>query len=167
MGKTLSLLGIGLAFLLAVPVAAAEGDPAALAAKLKEAKVSLQQGFSASAKSGKPISGKFEVEDGKLQLSVYTAKGDAFSEVIVDHKTGKVVKAEPITSSDDLTAAKAQNDAMAKANTSLSAAVSRALKGNKGYRAVSATPSMKDGHPTADVTLLKGTESKTVSEALD
>jgi len=167
MGKTLSLLGIGLAFLLAVPAAAAEGDAATLAAKLKEAKVSLQQGLSASAKDGKPISGKFEVEDGKLQLSVYTAKGDAFSEVIVDHKIGKVVKAEPITSGDDLTAAKAQNDAMAKANTSLSAAVSRALKANKGYRAVSATPSMKDGHPTAEVTLLKGTESKTVSEALD
>ena len=167
MGKTLSLLGIGLALLLAVPVAAAEGEAAALAAKLKEAKVSLQQGLSASAKNGKPISGKFEVEDGNLQLSVYTAKGDMFSEVIVDQKTGKVVKAELITSGDDFTAAKAQNEAMAKANTSLSAAVSRALKANKGYRAVSATPSMKDDHPTAEVTLLKGTESKTVSEALD
>ena len=167
MGKTLSLLGIGLALLLAVPAAAAEGDAAALAAKLKEAKVSLQQGLSASAKNGKPISGKFEVEDGKLQLSVYTAKGDTFSEVIVDQKTGKVVKAELITSGDDLTAAKAQSEAMAKAKTSLANAVSRALKGNKGYRAVSATPSMKDGHPIAEITLLKGTESKTVSEVLD
>src|SRR2546428_9833582 len=144
MGKPLSLLGIGLAWLLAVPAAAAEGDAAALAAKLKEAKVSLQQGLSASAKNGKPISGKFEMEDGKLQLSVYTAKGDTFSEVIVDQKTGKVVKAELITSGDDLTAAKAQNEAMAKANTSLSAAASRAVKENKGYRAVSATPAMKD-----------------------
>jgi len=167
MAQTLSLLGIGLAFLLAVPAAAAEGDAAALAGKLKEAKVSLQQGLSASAKNGKPISGKFEVEDGKLQLSVYTAKGDAFSEVIVDHNTGKVVKAEAITSGDDLTAAKAQNEAMVKASTSLSAAVGRASKANKGYRAVSVTPSMKDGHPTAEITLLKGTESKTVSEALD
>ena len=167
MGKSSSLLGIALAVLPVVSAAAAEGDAAALAAKLKEAKVSLQQGFSASAKSGKPISGKFEVEDGKLQLSVYTAKGDAFSEVIVDHKTGKVVKSEPITSGDDLTAAKAQSETMAKAKTSLSAAVSRAQKANKGYRAVSATPSLKDGHPTAEITLLKGTESKTVSEALE
>ncbi|HYS10800.1 MAG TPA: hypothetical protein VEP66_18825 [Myxococcales bacterium] len=167
MGKLSSLLGIALAVLPVVSAAAAEGDAAALAAKLKEAKVSLQQGFSASAKSGNPISGKFEVEDGKLQLSVYTAKGDGFSEVIVDHKTGKVVKSEPITSGDDLTAAKAQSEAMAKAKTSLSAAVSRAQKANKGYRAVSATPSLKDGRPTADVTLLKGTESKTVSEALE
>src|SRR5437879_12267478 len=139
MGKTLSLLGIGRALLLAVPAAAAEGDAAALAAKLKEAKVSLQQGLSASAKNGKPISGKFEVEDGKLQLSVYTAKGDMFSEVIVDQKTGKVVKAELITSGDDLTAAKAQNEAMARANTSLSAAGSGALQANTGYDAGSAT----------------------------
>jgi len=167
MGKLSSLLGIALAVLPVVSAAAAEGDAAALAAKLKEAKVSLQQGLSASAKNGNPISGKFEIEDGKLQLSVYTAKGDAFSEVIVDHKTGKVVKSEPITSGDDLTAAKAQSEAMAKAKTSLSAAVSRAVKANKGYRAVSAIPSLKDGHPTAEVTLLKGTESKTVSEALE
>src|SRR5258708_11874895 len=101
MGKTLSLFGIAIAFLGALPAAAAEGDAAALAAKLKEAKVSLQQGLSASAKSGNPISGKFEVEDGKLQLSVYTAKGDGLSEGIVDHKTGKVLKSEPITSGDD------------------------------------------------------------------
>ena len=106
MGKTLSLLGIGLALLLAVPVAAAEGDAAALAAKLKEAKVSLQQGLSASAKNGKPISGKFEVEDGKLQLSVYTEKGGAFSEVVVDPKTGRVAKVEAIEGGEDLPAAK-------------------------------------------------------------
>ena len=167
MAKTFSLLGTALSFVFAVPALAAEGDATALAAKLKGAGVSLQQGLSASAKSGKPISGKFELEDGKLQLSVYTAKDDGFSEVIVDHKTGKVLKAEPITSGDDLTAAKAQNEAMGKAKTSLSAAVTRAVKENKGYRAVSATPAMKDSHPTAEITLLKGTESKTVSEALD
>jgi len=68
---------------------------------LKEAKISLQRGVTASAKEGKPISAKYEVEDGKLQLSVYTMKGATFSEVIVDHKTGKVAKAEPITKADD------------------------------------------------------------------
>ena len=45
-------------------------------------------------------------------------KGDKFSEVIVDHKTGKVAKAEPITGADDLSAAKAQGEAMAKAKRS-------------------------------------------------
>jgi len=134
---------------------------------LKDAKVPLQQGLTASAKEGKPISAKYEVEDGKLQLSVYTMKGENFSEVIVDHKTGKIAKAEPITQGDDLTHAKEQSAAMAKAKRSLGAAASEALKENKGYRVVSVFPTLKDGHPVADVTIVKGNEWKTVSEKLD
>jgi hypothetical protein len=45
-----------------------------LAGKMKEAKISLERGIAASASTGTPISAKYEVEDGKLQLSVYTAK---------------------------------------------------------------------------------------------
>jgi hypothetical protein len=41
------------------------------------------------------------------------------------------------------------------------------VKENKGFRAVSVTPALKDGHPVADVTLVKGTEWKSVSEKLD
>ena len=140
---------------------------AELAKALPSAKVSLADGLAASAREGTPISGKFELEEGKLQLSVYTMKGDTFSEVIVDHKTGKVAKAEPIASGDDLTAAKAQSEAMAKAKRSLDAAASEAVKENKGYRVVSVMPALKDGHPVADVTLVKGAEWKTVSEKLD
>ena len=51
-------------------------ERAELAKALKDTKVSLEKGLSASESQGKPISGKFEVEDGKLQLSVYTMKGD-------------------------------------------------------------------------------------------
>ena len=94
-------------------------------------------------------------------------KGDKFSETIVDHKTGKIAKTEPITKGDDLTHAKSQSEAMAKATRSLDAAATEAVKENKGYRAVSVMPEMKDGHPVADVTLVKGTEWKTVSEKLD
>ena len=54
-------------------------EHAELAKALNEAKMSLQRGLTASAKEGKPISAKYEVEDGKLQLSVYTMKGDKFS----------------------------------------------------------------------------------------
>jgi len=53
-------------------------DRAELAKAVAAAKVSLEQGLSTSAHEGKPISAKFEIEDGKLQLSVYTAKGDKF-----------------------------------------------------------------------------------------
>jgi uncharacterized membrane protein YkoI len=94
-------------------------------------------------------------------------KGDKFSEVIVDHKTGKIAKSEPITQGDDLTHAKDQSAAMAKAKRSLGAAASEAVKENKGYRVVSVFPTVKDGHPVADVTLVKGNEWKTVSEKLD
>ena len=142
-------------------------ERAELAKAMKDAKVPLAQGVSASAKEGKPISGKYEVEDGKLQLSVYTMKGDKFSEVIVDHKTGKVAKAEVITKDDDLKYAKAQSQAMAKAKRSLAAAASDAVKANAGYRAISVMPSMKDDHAVAEVTLLKGAEWKTVTEKLD
>ena len=142
-------------------------EHAELAKALKDAKVTLEKGLSASEHEGKPISGKFEVEDGKLQLSVYTMKGDKFSEVIVDHKTGKVAKTEAITGGEDLTAAKAQSGAMAKAKLSLQAATEKAVKANKGYRAVSVIPTLKEGHPVADVTLVKGNEFKTVSDKLD
>jgi hypothetical protein len=142
-------------------------ERAELAKALTEAKISLQRGVTGSAKEGKPISAKYEVEDGKLQLSVYTMKGDAFSEVIVDHKTGKVAKAEPITKADDLKDAKAQSEAMAKAKRSLEAATAAAVKENKGFRAVSVMPAMKADHPVADVTLVKGAEWKTVPEKLD
>jgi len=144
-----------------------DAEHAELAKALGDAKISLQRGLTASTKEGKPISAKYEVEHGKLQLSVYTMKGDKFSEVIVDHKTGKVAKAEPITGGDDLTAAKAQSETMTKAKRSLEAAAAEAVKENKGYRVVSVMPALKDGHPVADVTLVKGNEWKTASEKLD
>lgn len=142
-------------------------DRAELAKAVTAAKVSLEQGLSASASEGKPISAKFEIEDGKLQLSVYTAKGDSFSEVAVDYNTGKTAKTEAITSGEDLSAAKTQSEAMAKAKQSLHAALTRSLKGNPGFRAVSIFPALKDGHPVAEITLVKGDEWKTGSEKLD
>ena len=154
-------------FIAVFAVSARGEEKSDLATNLKDAGISLENGIAASQSKGTPISAKYEVENGKLQLSVYTAKGDSFSEVVVDHKTGKVAKSEPITSGDDLTAAKSQNEAMGKAKTSLQAAVSKVVKANKGYKAVGATPSVKDGHPTADITLMKGADSKTVSAQLD
>ena len=138
----------------------------ALATALKEAKVSLASGLKAAEKEGRPISGKFELEDGKLQLSVYTMKADKFSEVIVDHKTGKVAKSEPITGGDDLTAAGKQAQAMGKTKSSLRDVIAKAEKANPGYHAVSVVPEVENGKPQADVTLLKGTASKSVDEPL-
>ena len=149
--------------------AAEEGSsPAALAKALPEAKLSLEQGLKASEREGRPISGKYEIEDGALQLSVYTMKGsNDFEEVIVDHKSGAVKKAEKITEGDDLKEAKEQSQAMAKAKVSLEKAVDGAAKANSGYRAVSVTPTLKGGKPVAEVTLMKGAEVKKVTEKLD
>ena len=144
-----------------------EGDQGAVVKALPQAKISLGQALDACEREGKPISAKFEMEDGKLQLSVYTMKGDKFSEVIVDHMSGKVSKAEPITGGEDLAAAKSQSEAMAKAKRPLRAAVDEALKANKGYRAVSVVPALNEGHPVAEITLAKGEELKTVAEKLE
>ncbi len=162
---TLAIALIGVA---AAPVARAEEpkDKAELAKAVRDAKVSLQKGLGASAKEGKPISAKYEMHEGHLQLSVYTAKADKFSEVVVDHKSGKVAKAEPITQAEDLSAAKEQSAAMGKASVSLQKAVGKAVYANKGYKAVSVYPSVKDGEPVAEVTLVKGDDWKTVTEKL-
>src|SRR4030095_7786667 len=171
MKKTAVTVALLVAWMFMVPMGWAQkpddAEHAELAKALGDAKISLQRGLTASTKEGKPISAKYEVDEGKLQLSVYTMKGDKFSEVIVDHKTGKVAKAEPITKDDDLKAAKAQSEAMAKAKRSLDAAAVETVKANKGFRAVSVMPAMKDEHPVAEVMLLKGTEWKTLAEKLD
>lgn len=144
-----------------------EKENGELAEALESVKVSLGDGLRASEAQGTPISGKFEMDDGKLQLSVYTMKDDKFFEVIVDHKTGRVSKAEPITGGDDLAAAKAQAEAMAKAKSSLYDVTARVVKANKGSQAVSIAPSLKDGRPLAAITLVRNDNFKTISSPLD
>lgn len=163
---TLAITGLLGTVVLSAQEDAARGQ-AELAASLNAAKISLQQALSAGASKGKPISGKFEVEGGKLQLSVYTVKGNKFFEVIVDHTNGAIAKSEEITSGDDLTAAQAQSKAMANAKLSLTEATAKATSTNEGYRAVSSVPTIKDGHPVAEITLAKGNDFKSVSEKLD
>ena len=141
-------------------------EQAALATALGPKHVTLEVGLAAAAKQGTPISAKYEYQDGKLQLSVYTEKGGKFSEVIVDHHTGKVAKIDKITSGDDYKDAQSQSQAVANAKTSLTAALTKAVGANPGYGAVSATAVLKNGKPVAEITLLKGREFKTVDQPL-
>jgi hypothetical protein len=149
------------------PRAEDEDNSAALAKALPQASVSLEQGLKASERQGKPISAKYEIEDGTLQLSVYTIKGDQFSEVIVDHKSGSITKAEPITDAADMKEAQEQSAAVAKAKLPLDAAVDGAVKANSGYRAVGVIPMLDGGQPVATITLMKGDDVKKVMEKLD
>ena len=165
--STLLIVAISLSGGLFAPAWAEGGDPAALAAAMKDATATLQGGLKASEPQGTPISAKFEIEDGKLQLSVYTMKGDGFMEVVADSKTAAIAKAEKITDADDLTAAAAQKAAMAKAKVPLLTATETAVKANAGSRAVSVFPQLQGSNPVAEVTLLQGTTFKKVTEKLD
>jgi hypothetical protein len=139
----------------------------ALIKLLDTAKVSLQQGLAASEQQGKPISAKFEVDDGKLQLSVYAEKDGKFFEVLVNHVTGQVLRAEPITEGDDLSAAKQQNAAMANVKTSLQAAIEKTMAQSANTRAVSVVPRMKDGHPIASIDVLTYNQVRAIQQPLD
>src|SRR5947207_2478936 len=165
--RLLSIIAaIGLWGAALTPARAEGGDPAALAAAMKDATATLQGGLKASEREGTPISAKFEIEDGKLQLSVYTMKGNDFMEVVADPNTGAISKAEKITDADDLKDATEQKEAMAKAKVPLLAATETAVNANAGSRAVSIVPELKSGQATAEVILLQGTTFKNVTEKL-
>ena len=132
----------------------------------------LESGLAVGGREGTPLSGKYEIDDGAFQLSIYTSRdgppsGEAFMEVIVDYSAGMVLKAVPITDEGDLSAARAQKEAMDRAKRSLAEATAAAVKANAGYRAVSATPRLDNGQPVAEVTLVRGNDWKVVNERLD
>ncbi len=129
--------------------------------------MSLEQGLALSEHQGTPISAKFQVDDEVPQLSVHMLAGAAFSEVTLDPRTGKVMKVESVTGGDDLKAAEGQADAMLKATVPLRVAVERVVKATAGSRAVSVTPRLREGHPVAEITLLKGETFNAVFERLD
>src|SRR5262249_11353738 len=166
-----------IAALAAVSVAVAQqdddddDDDAALGGVVMSAPVSLEKGFAASSGEGVPISGKFEIDKDAAQLSVYTAKNDAYAEVIVDHRTGRVAKVIPIVDGNDLVSAKEQMEVMRHAGLTLEQVTASALKSSPGYRAVSVTPGGKDGKadapPVAKIVLTNGREWKTVYEPLE
>jgi hypothetical protein len=159
-----ALLALTFAFW-AIPASAAmsDKDKAELAPVVAGAKVTLEQGLATSKKTGKPVSAKFEIENGKPQLSVYTVKdGSKYFEVIVDHTSGEIAKAEPITGGDDLTAARKQSEGLFRATRELREAVKEAKRDNPGYLAVSVWSEMQDSHSIATVMLVKDNDWKTV-----
>ena len=157
-----SVLGIAL-LVMSTGAAMTDKDKAELAPVVAGSKVTLEQGLATSKKNGKPVSAKFEIENGKPQLSVYIVKdGNKYSEVIVDHSSGEIAKAELITGGDDLTAAKQQSGDMFRATRELREAVKEAKHDNPGYLAVSVWPEMKEGHSLANVLLFKDNEWRTV-----
>lgn len=73
--KRTSMILVTVLTLVALPVFAEEGEEQALLAKLSQSKHSLLEAVAQAEKeNGTAISAKFELEDGKLMLSVYTGK---------------------------------------------------------------------------------------------
>jgi hypothetical protein len=138
-----------------------------LAKALKSVQTTLANGLLASEREGKPISARFDVDRGALELVVYTAKGDGFSQIHVDPKTGKIAKVEEIDGGAELAEARAQSEAMTSAKLALHQATERIVKMHPGSRAVSVTPRVQAGHPVADVVLLKGSRFSAVTSRLD
>ena len=148
--------------------AQATKEQATLAGAMKGAKhVPLGDAIATAGASGKPISARYEYEDRKLKLSVFIEKDGAYSEIFLDHMTGKVATIDKITGGEDLKDAKAQSKASAKAKVTLSAALEKALATNAGYTAVEVIPMLEGGRPVAEITLMKDGQFKAVSEPLN
>jgi hypothetical protein len=172
---TIAVVTCSLLVAIAGPVFAEPSSAAgreALARALGSAWLPLESGLVLSSTQGTPISAKYELEDGVLQLSVYTLKadtfsGDSFSEVIVDFSAGMIERTDVLVDGEDVSAAQSQKAALAGAKRSLGAVTADAVNANPGYRAVSAIPSLNGGHPVVEVILLRGTDWKVLSAPLD
>lgn len=138
----------------------------ALIQQMPNAKVPLAQGIKEAEQGGKAISSQYEVDDGQFQLSVFVSKGDDISEVIVDYSTGTIKSSEKLADPDDIKDASKQVAAMAKAKTSLADAVAGAVKANPGYEAIRIVPKLNGGEAQAQITLLKGSETKKITTKL-
>lgn len=160
-------LAAGLLFSFGTSEVRAEAtDQAALAKALEAAGATLENGLEAAGPVGRPISAKFEIEKGRLQLSVYTATGEGYAEVFVSTSTGVLMATEKMTDSEDLEAAAEQKKAVEPATTTLAVATKRAIQQNSGSRAVSVIPELQAGRPVAKVTLLTSGGLRAVSEDL-
>jgi hypothetical protein len=146
---------------------AGETDTAALAVAMKGAGATLEQGLVSAAKSGRPISAKFEVDNGKLQLSAYVQSAGEFDEIKLNPESGASMATEKITDAADVKDAQEQSASMAKAKTTLQAAVQHAVAGKNGARAISVYPALQNGQAIATVTLLDGDSFSTIVEKLD
>jgi len=150
-----------------------EGDP--VPGKLKSAKHSLIEGIEQAQKeNGVPISAKFEVEDGKLLLSVYTAKAgidkDAEHNVLIE-LNGEATKPkwEPKTEvfADKAHLARSAEELtlMQMTKLSLQEAAKKAVALKKGT-VYSVIPVVKDGKTIFDVAVA-GADGKGVHLTID
>jgi hypothetical protein len=134
----------------------AEHDDTALLALLPSAKVDLARGIArAEAQGGRAISAKFELEDGKLSLSVYTAKKGI--EVDAEHNVLAELSGDPTQSewtpkeqvfadAKHLTRASYHLTLVQRSKTSLTAVIAKALAKQPG-QVYSVEPAIHERSP--------------------
>jgi hypothetical protein len=127
----------------------------------------MEQGLASAARSGRPISAKFEMDDGEVAFSIYVERSDGFRELLMNPRSGAAAGATIISEDGDLKDARAQSAAMAKARATLLVAVQNAVAGNAGSRVISVYPELQNGQAVANVTLLRDDKFTKVTEKLD
>jgi len=165
--RAIGIAAAGVLLCTSLAARAEENYLAAVMRELPQATVSLDEAIKVSKREGKPISAEYDVEDGDLQISVYAKNGDQFSEVIVDPKSGSIIKTKPLTDPKEIREAEAESAAITKAKLPLEAALGAAVSANNGYRAVGIIPIINDDEPVATVTMIGADGIKTVAEKLD
>lgn len=167
--------GLSLTFLTSAMLCAAEGGDQGLLTRLKQSKHSLADGIAQAEKeNGAAISAKFEIEDGKLLLSVYTAKSglpsDAEHNALIE-LNGEATNAawqpavEVFEDKKHLTRSAMQLTLVQTSKLSLAEAVKKAEVAQPGT-VYSAIPSVKDGNPVFDVKVATA-DGKSVAVTVD
>ena len=141
---------VGILICVGSPSRAEENFLSAVIRELPQATVSLDQALRATKREGTPVSAEYDVQDGDLQSSVYAKNGDQFSEVIVDPKSGSILKTKPLTDPTEINEAQEQSAALSKAKLPLEPAIAAVSAKNTGYRAISVIPMIGDDRTCSD-----------------
>jgi len=173
--RTLVNIGLLLSGLAAEQVWAAEDGAAETIKRLPESKHSLIEAIRQAEKtSGIPISAKFEFEDGKLWLGVYTAKGGKVLDA--EHNTLMELKGEPsgaqwqpatevFQDKEHIARSAAQLTLIQLSGSSLESAVQKAAAAQKGTP-YSAIPRVQAGRPVLEV-LVAAPDGKSTTVDVD
>lgn len=171
--SVVSAAALVIPLLSAAPARAAEA--AAVVSKLGESKHTLLDGIAQAEKANGPaISAKFELEDGKLMLSVYTAKAGRGADA--EHNTlmeliGEAAaprwqaKSEVFEDKPHIARSAMQLTIMQMTRLSLSDLVKKAAAIKQGT-VYSAIPSVKGGRPVVDA-LIATPDGKSAALVLD
>ena len=155
-------------------------DSTAVASALKPGQATLLDALRISTSLGKALSGRYEIKNGSLQIVVFVLKPDDRNlSVIVDVQSGKIARTETSSNNEDIVAMQYQISYTRDATKTLIQAVSAAQKANPGFLAIGAYGTRREippepgkglvveKKPVAQITLLRGANTKVVTEPLD